>query len=207
MILKNKKLYYRKDGTTYSVRLITPNNVDNIMNITQGGLRKGINIAYGGKTWCSLCKQYADIGFNYYHNGSHWTLVDLEPKVQITFQRWTKFDTEYIKITDIQLYYGSTEPFIFFLSNSDGSTDGGTWLGEILPSTFEGTEYYHITLDMTLANNTGNFYLTMINKKSNDVLLYRVPINDVFNITPGTQSTFVKDISLADYEDLFTVSI
>lgn len=207
MILKNKKLYYRKDGTTYSVRLITPDNVDNIMNITQGGLRKGINIAYGGKPWCSLCKQYADIGFNYYHNGSHWTLVDLEPKVQITFHRWTEFDTEYIKITDIQLYYGSTEPFIFFLSNSDGSTEVGTRLGEILPSTLGGTEYYHITLDMTLANNTGNFYLTMINKKSNDVLFYRVPINDVFNITPGTQSTFVKDISLADYEDLFTVSI
>lgn len=207
MILKNKKLYYREDGTTYSVRLITPNNAYNIMNITQGGLRKGINIAYGGKTWCSLCKQYADSGFNYYNNGFHWTLVDLEPKVQIIFQRWTKFDTEYIKITDIQLYYGSTESFLFFLSNTDGSTEIGTYLGEILPSTFEGTEYYHIILDMMLYNNTGNFYFSMINLRTNAFLLYRVPINDAFNITPGTMSTFVKDISLADYEDQFTISV
>ena len=108
---------------------------------------------------------------------------------------------------DIQLYYSSTEPFIFFLSNSDGSEEIGTCLGEISPSTFGGTEYYHIIPNSTFHNNTGNFYFTMMNEKTNVNLLYRVPINDAFNITPGTISTFVKDVSLADYEDQFTISV
>ena len=206
MILKNKKLYYRKDGTTYSVRLMTPNDADNIRSITQGGLRKGINVAYGGKTWCSLCKLGENSGFNFYKD-VHYTVVDQDPKVRIIFQRWTKFDTEYIKITDIYLYYSSIEPFIFFLSNIDGSTDIGTWLGEISSSTFGGLEYYHIIPDSMLNNNTGNFYFSMMNKRTNVTLLHRVPINDAFNITPETMSTFVKDISLADYEDLFTISV
>ena len=207
MILKNKKLYYRKDGTTYSVRLITPNNADNIMNITQGGLRKGINIAYGGKTWCSLCKQYEDSGVNFYNNGFHWTLVDQEPKVQIIFQRWTILDIEYIKITDIRLYYSSTESFLFFLCEDDSSKVIGTYLGRISSSTLGGTEYYNITPNREFYNHSGNFYFSMLNEKTGVNLLYRVPINDVFNITSGTKSTFAKDISLADYEDLFTISV
>lgn len=206
MIL-NKKLYYRKDGTIYSVRLMTPNDANNIMNITQGGLRKGINIAYGSKTWCSLCTLGEDSGFNFYNNGFHWTLVDQEPKIQIIFQRWTNYDTEYIKITDIYLYYSSIESFFFFLSNTDGSTEIGTWLGEISSNTFGGTEYYHIIPDSMFYNNTGNFYFSMLNRRTDVILLNRVPINDAFNITPGTQSTFVKDISLADYEDQFTISV
>ena len=206
MILKNKKLYYRKSGTNYSVRLMTPNDADNIMNITQGGLRKGINIAYGGKTWCSLCKQYEDSGFNFYKN-VHYTVVDQEPKVQIIFQRWTTSDYEYIEITDIRLYYSSTESFLFFLSEDDRTSTVGMYIDKLSSSTLGGTEYYHIESYLTLYNNNGKFYFTMINEKSNDRLLYRVPINDAFNITSGTQSTFVKDISLADYEDQFTISV
>ena len=205
MIL-NKKLYYRKDGTTYSVRLMTPNDADNIMNITQGGLRKGINVAYGSKTWCSLCKLGEDSGFNFYKN-VHYTVVDQEPKIQIIFQRWTKYDAEYIKVTDIRLYYSSTESFLFFLCGDDSSKGIGTYLGRISSSTLGGTEYYNITPNREFYNHSGNFYFSMLNEKTDVNLLFRVSINDVFNITSGTTDTFIKDISLANYEDQFTISV